>query len=105
MDTVAALSLLNGNQVTTIAAFIVGGTTLGFAIIFITFRRTPEKLIDLFSSGGILRLLATGLLIGTATVLALTGKLSSEISTLFSGIAGFILGGITKPKKQREEKR
>ena len=59
-------------------------------------ENATEALKFFFEGGNALRIATVLVIIGTAAVLALADKLSEGVLALMSGIAGYVLGGISR---------
>jgi hypothetical protein len=74
----------------------MGGLTACWVVLLLVLRNSPEVIKSLFTESYFLRLLTVGFIVIATTLLGLVGKLTPELSTIFAGIAGFVLGGVEK---------
>lgn len=82
-----------------ILAVVMNLVLLGGVVgLFWIFRSDKEQIKELLKQDFLIRMLTIAMLIQAVGMLALAGKLSSEVSTFLSGLAGFILGGAQKKK-------
>jgi hypothetical protein len=100
-DTVVQWTILSSAVVVAIA--IVGLTVVSS----ISFRQdnkvASEFLTRVFVGGAALRLLTVLAVILSATVLSLAGQLKEGTIALLSGIAGYVLGGISTQVQTRKK--
>ena len=83
-----------------LAIVVVVAFTICWGIAWKTLNGKDDALRIVFGEGHLLRMMTVVLIIVAAAYLALVGKLSSEVATLFAGVAGYVLGGITKSSKE-----
>ena len=89
-------------------AIVAGG--IAVASLFRTdSARAVEALKAFYDGGNGLRIVTVLTVLATVGVLAFADKLSPGVLSLLSGVAGFVLGGLTPPRKrpsqgQREDK-
>ena len=70
--------------------------TVCWSVPWIALRQREDVLRRLFDRGNLLRLMAVAFVCGAALCLAVINRLSAEVSTLLSGVAGYVLGGIQR---------
>ena len=80
------------------SAIIVGLLIAWLGLMYFVSRH-KDALNTLFSDGNLLRMVTVVFIIAAASCLALIDKLSSELATLFSGVAGYVLGSMKAPEK------
>ena len=68
------------------------GLVICWCTIFFGLRSQPKILTTLFLSGLFLRLMTVIFILCATVGLALCDRLSSEVSTILAGIAGYVLG-------------
>jgi len=99
----AANSNLNGIQMTqpfaiTADQFLILcgintiGIVLAWGVVFYSLRSDKQLAEALFADGLSLKILTVVFIVCAVFDLALVGKLTGEISTIFSGIVGYVLG-------------
>lgn len=84
---------------------LIAAITIGWASIFFFLRKQDAVLKSLLTEGLILRLLTVVFIIAGAGMLALADKLTGEVATILSGVAGYVLGGTKKGKSGEKKER
>ncbi len=86
------------NSAALIVAVIAGGFTLiGAVAVWRSEKAGAAAFFRMFERMQVLQLLTVMLVIASATVLALLGILNSNgITGILSGVAGYVLGGLSK---------
>ena len=85
-------------------AMIIGIMAIGLTFIgAIAVWRTPangaEAFFKMFERMQVLQMLTVMLVLASATILAMLGILNSNgVTGILSGVAGYVLGGLDKPK-------
>ena len=70
-----------------------------WSVMFLILRSRQEVLHILFDRGNLLRMMTVVLVVVAVAYLATIRKLTAESATVFSGIAGYVLGGITRSRQ------
>lgn len=97
---------LTGQQYLYLWLSVIVGSVVAWGMAFLCMRSKPEVIGAIFTEGGYgLRILTVFFILIAGTMLAMGGKLSSEIAVILAGIAGYVLGGIQKPLKFRYQYR
>lgn len=94
-----------------IYAWIIGGGlflgSMGIVVVIGIAVRKGEKELNALSAlmdrVNAIRILTVGCIVLTAGILALAGCLDNPITTLFSGIAGYVLGGASLQTRPHDE--
>jgi len=98
-------------ELTNSVATIVGILAIGFSVIgVVAVWRTSKDgawaFFRMFERMQILQMLTVMLVIAAATVLALVGVLNSNgVTGILSGVAGYVLGGLSKQNQAETTKR
>lgn len=79
-----------------LASILAGTFCLCWGTVWISLRSQPEVLSTLIERGYLLRIVVVVFVVITSGFLALVGALTTEVSTMMAGIAGYVLGGISK---------
>lgn len=86
-----------GNTELYIILALISCFAICWSVTFIVLKGKDEILKVLLAEGNLLRMIAVVFIVGSVATLALVGKLSGDVTTaIFSGIAGYVLGGISK---------
>ncbi len=93
---------ISSDQFSYISISVIIGLAFSWVGLFFFLRKQPEVLRSLFGEGIFLRMITVVFIITSASMLALADKLSSEVSTILAGIAGFVLGGLKSTKKNSD---
>jgi thiosulfate reductase cytochrome b subunit len=83
---------------------LIAGVTISWVSVFFLLRKQDSALKALLAERFILRIITVVFIIAGAGMLALVNKLSGEAAAILSGVAGFVLGGIGKGKKENVER-
>lgn len=83
---------------------LMTAVTISWVSVFFILRKQELALKALLAEGFILRIITVVFIIAGAGMLALANKLTGEAATILSGVAGFVLGGMSKAKKDCEDK-
>jgi uncharacterized membrane protein YdjX (TVP38/TMEM64 family) len=80
---------------------LAGVATAGLVIMWIAFwfavaRRKDETISKILESNGFFRTIVVMGIIATTAVLSLAGKLEPQTATILSGVAGYVLGHISR---------
>jgi hypothetical protein len=78
------------------------GAVLALLIIFVSLWRSGQ-MATFIRDRNMLRALTVIVIVLAASTLAFVGRLTSEICTLFAGIAGYILGGTSRRTQGKQE--
>lgn len=89
--------------IVSVLCVLVGGVVLGIAF-WKDPRQATEAVKAFFEGGNALRIATVLVILGTTTVLAFADKLSEGILALMSGIAGYVLGGLTRQERDSGKK-
>lgn len=85
------------------------GVSLGMIIIsglaVLKGKEHMDALADLLKRADALRLLSVGCIVFAAAMLALAGKFDNPVATVFSGIAGYVLGTARLPGRREMRDR
>jgi heme/copper-type cytochrome/quinol oxidase subunit 2 len=77
---------------------------IGFIRVYKTNPGEGTKTIgNLTQNAGLLQIITAVIVVVAATTLAITGNLTSEASTLLSGIAGFVLGDARSSRRSQPQ--
>ena len=90
---------LDNNQILWLCFGLIAGL---LAVTFVILRRTGVglSLVDVAGDCSPLRLLTVASIVASVLVLGLAGRLDSQaIASILSGLAGYVLGGVSKPRK------
>jgi len=79
---------------------VIIGIVIAWSITFVSLRNQPNVLTALLSDGLFLRLVTVVFIVCGAFGLAIMGKFSGEVTSIFSAVAGFVLGGVQKSKNK-----
>jgi len=75
---------------------LIVGFCVCWTAMFVALKGKDNILKIIFDRGNMLRMMAVIFVVIAAGYLAVLEKLSAEAATLFSGIAGYVLGGISR---------
>jgi hypothetical protein len=85
-----------GNNELYLALSLIVGFCVCWAAMFFALKGKNDVLKVLFDQGNLLRMIAVVFVVAAVAYLSMSRKLTPEASTLFSGIAGYVLGGISR---------
>jgi mannose/fructose/N-acetylgalactosamine-specific phosphotransferase system component IIC len=111
METSTGISVQNVIELANSLAAIVGILAIGFSIVGIvaiwrTSKDGASAFFRMFERMQILQMLTVMLVIASATLLALVGVLNSNgVTGILSGVAGYVLGGLSRPSQSETTKR
>ncbi len=92
---------LTADQFLILCGIMILGLVAAWAVAFHSMRGQSKLSAALFADGLFLRLLTVVFVVCAVFGLALVGRLTSEIATIFSGIVGYVLGS-AKSEKTRD---
>jgi hypothetical protein len=83
---------LTGEQFVLFVAICASGLVIVAVALFASIRNQPAIIERMFSEGFFLRMVTVVFIVSAASILALAGKLTSDLSTILAAVAGFVLG-------------
>lgn len=95
MSDATSSSLMNSNELV-LALGLVVGFAICWSVMFFALSGKTEILRIVFDGGNLLRMIAVVFVVVSVAYLSLVGQLTAEAAAIFSGIAGYVLGGITR---------
>src|SRR5262245_50950724 len=101
-QTARAAGPMSDNELYLAIALIIG-FAICWSIAWVSLRGKDDAMKLLFGEGNLLRMMGIVFIVASVAYLAVVGKLSSEAATLFSGIAGYVLGGIGRPPREKSD--
>ena len=84
-----------------LALALIGCFAICWSVMFLSIRRNEDALKELMGKGNLLRMITVLFVVLSLGFLALTSNLTGEAATVFSGVAGYVLGGIGKDTVHR----
>ena len=94
---------LTGGEFLWFVGICASGLVIVAVTLFVSIRNQPAVLEQLFSEGFFLRMITVVFIVAAASILAVAGKLTSELSTILAAVAGFVLGD-AKGKSRTQSK-
>ena len=79
---------------------LIIGFTVCWGTMFLAIRNKETVLTSMIDSGNLLRMTAVIFVVVSLGYLALIGKLSAEAAAIFSGIGGYVLGGVSRQRSE-----
>lgn len=103
METDGAVTFTDGQILTLCIAILAAFTTCWLGVFFFI-RKKPADVTAIITNDVTLRILTVVVVIVASGLLAILGRFSGEIAAIFSGIAGYVLGGgrFRRPSPEEE---
>ncbi len=93
---------LTSSEITWVAFAAFIGFTICWVAMFVSLRKEPKMLRLLVSDGILLRVVTVVFVLFSVCVLAITEKLTPDVTAIMAGIAGYVLGGVGRAQKADE---
>jgi ABC-type thiamin/hydroxymethylpyrimidine transport system permease subunit len=89
---------LTGNQIYWLIIVGIAAFAVGWCVTFYLLRNKEESLKSLLADGNALKIVTVMFIIFATGLLAILNKFDQSVSTIFSGIVGYVLGTMRRKR-------
>lgn len=94
---------IDGNQFTIMVGIVCFALCISFIVALIIIRKNNALVKEIFVSGVFMRILTIAFIVEVVFFLSISGNITTESATILSGIAGYVLGGISKNENDTKQ--